>query len=228
MNTANKWIDDRIRERDDFNTAKLAEMEEIAAALPGDWVVIRPEDESPNRLYSEPMEIQRLDKLRSLWVMVLWNSKDRFKISATDWPTYTDREDRLQHIRPGALWNPQENQPECTAARRRGGAAIAKDIERKILPEYERLYERCRTVASEWQISADKFKSKCEEVAQACGYEGTINIYSSGSKHFRLDDIPGEQYGVQITYETPETVKINMGAELAIKVINFIKSEAAA
>ena len=81
-----------------------------------------------------------------------WRKKDRLNISTWSWPKYTRMERgevKAETIYPNSLYDPKETSPEISVAWARGPEAIAKEIKRRFLPEYERIYARCFEKASQ-------------------------------------------------------------------------------
>lgn len=132
-------------DRETFNLRAFAL--EVAGHLtesgPGLWILS--DEEYPD-------ERQRL-KSGHYEIQLTWSKyanrhdQERVSVSVNNWPTYKaySREGRAteERVGPWSLYNPKESAPKITVAIARGAAIVAKEITRRVLPEYERLYKRC-------------------------------------------------------------------------------------
>lgn len=166
------------------------ELQAIAEALPGNWIVeqaMQHEDE-----WQRANDTLKDDQGRGLFILPVWNKKDRFDIMGCGWPEYVDENGQPCELSPSQLWNPKEATPETTAARSRGAKAIAAQIVRKVLPEYDRIKARLVEQAASYQSRSDKTASNRRALAEACQDE-----YREGNTHFYVRDIPGDTVRIE-------------------------------
>ncbi len=81
------------------------------------------------------------------------------RIQTWGWPSYTshNRGDiRTTIVTPSMMWGPKESDPSIRCAIKRGHAAIAQDIGTRFIPEYVRIWNRCKERADSCQIYNDE------------------------------------------------------------------------
>lgn len=140
---------------------------EIASRMPG-WTV-KPADPDDGNTWRRYV-LQRGDM--GIHIHRDTNGKgDRVNISTWHWPSYSYIEcgdERRETVSPHNLYDPKESSPSITCAMDRGADAIVKEIQRRFLPEYERLYARCKAKVEESRAfhdkSQDSWRSICETI----------------------------------------------------------------
>lgn len=152
-----------------------AQLEEVALGIarfmPEGWTLEVPkaEDDISDRKFF------RKGAMR-IGISLDWQKKDRLNISTWTWPTYTakdrynDRGMRTETVWPRDLWDPEEKgSPDISVAVSRGPEVIAKEIKRRFLPEYERIWARCKKKADSYQRDNDTANAQWEEVCKLLG-----------------------------------------------------------
>lgn len=119
------------REEQEMKTKALTELTTgLAKELGAPWKVI------PNEEQHYPThKIENPENGAILWVNIIWNHKDRANISGS---LFLGRGNT--HV---TVYENHERAkvPDITVALARGPAAIAKDVKRRLLPEYLRILE---------------------------------------------------------------------------------------
>jgi hypothetical protein len=110
-----------------------------------------------------------------------WSKKDRLNIATWAWPKYTklDRgEVRSETITPSSLYDPKESRPSISVAWNRGPEVIAKEIKRRFLPEYERIYARCAEKAASYQKHENESRANWQAICSA------IKVDPNHNRHY--------------------------------------------
>lgn len=92
---------------------------------------------------------------------------DRIDVETWNWPKYTTLErgdERTTTVTPSNLHNPEESSPSISVAIARGAEVIAREIKRRFIPEYERLYTRCVEQAANYQKYSDESRDSWQRV----------------------------------------------------------------
>lgn len=146
-----------------------------------------------------------------------YDIRGKFEFQASEWPKYTDENGQTCTKHPGDVYNPRETAPKSRAAAGREPKAIAGQIASKILPEYERIFERCRQEADESQAYHDKTKQALDWLAAATGDER----HSSGRNRsgFYLQGLPGSQ---RVEFNSVGDVEIRLPTEDMLAVIGLL------
>ena len=141
----------------------------------------------------------------------------KFEFKAIAWPEYTDENGRKCTKHPGDCYQPRETAPRTKAAAGREPRAIARQIESKILPEYERLWQRCEALAAESQEYHNKTREALVALTEATGDER----HSRGNRRsgFYLQGYPGSQ---SIEFNSIGDVGIRLPAEDMVDVIDML------
>lgn len=104
-------------------------------------------------------------------------SKDRFKVTARLWPEYTEYHERgdpsKKTVTPYELRDPNEPSPSITVDSFRSHTAIINEIKRRFLPNYERLYKRCKERADTLQAHEDASRDGWSMICQMIGKSAT-------------------------------------------------------
>lgn len=145
-----------------------------------------------------------------------WNAKDRLSMSAHTWPEYSyfERgEQRSTQVTPRDCYDPKEASPGITVAADRAPDVIAREILRRFIPDYTRIYARCAEKAAASQAYHDKarkvWETVCATVAQANGTPVNLtrtshNVKSTaGEYNFSVENRGGEKVHCAID-ATPE------------------------
>lgn len=196
-----------------------SECEAIAEALGEDWHVL---PDPPDLGYSRWHYLSDGNG-RELVAEVLWNRTDRFEFHPAAWPSYTDKDGRKQTVTPSDCWTPSEIVPKCTAARTRAPLAIAREIERKILPEYDRLRARCADIAANSQKHNDKEAELISLLFKATREQRNPEKPEQKPRFVREIDGPT----LAIEYRSGGSVKIDIGTEEMAAVIEFLRERRA-
>ncbi|KPL28988.1 MAG: hypothetical protein AMJ72_00055 [Acidithiobacillales bacterium SM1_46] len=156
---------------------------------------------------------------RQIVAEVVWNKPDRFEFRALGWPTYADPDGRTMTVDPSTMWNPKESRPVISCARSRTPEAIARDIERRLLPEYERLYTRAEEIAADRQKSSDGEAELIDLLWKAT--RDTHNEHRQADRPYFVREIEGGP--LTIEYRSPGSVKIDLSAREMAAVIEFLR-----
>ena len=156
---------------------------------------------------------------------VLWNKPERFEFSASEWPTYTDKNGKTVRVHPGDMgseWNgdkfePRETAPTTTAARTREPAAVAKQIKSRVIPEYMRVYAALQEVAASRQEYADKQSDTIARLFEACQEDP-----STRQAPYFVRNMPGDT--VTVDYRSPGSVMIELSTDDMIAVIAMLRA----
>lgn len=155
-----------------------------------------------------------------LEIMARYNEYDirgKFEFRAVKWPTYTDESGHKGTSSPDNCYQPREQAPSTKATAGREPKAIAKQIESKIIPEYERIYERCQGLAGESQAYHDKTKQALEKLTTATGDERhSIGRTRSG---WYLQGLPGSQ---RVEFHSEGDVEIRLPTDEMVEVIDLL------
>jgi hypothetical protein len=153
-------------------------------------------------------------------IMARYNEYDirgKFEFKAIKWPEYTDEAGRKCSKGPENCYQPGESAPRTRAAAGREPKAIAKQIESKIIPEYQRIYERCEGLAAESQKYHDATKAALDLLTAATGDDR----HSTGrrSSGWYLQDYPGSQ---RIEFHSVGDVSIRLDTQEMLEVIDLL------
>ena len=155
---------ERMQERD---KAKKDEMNalflSIAGLMPG-WTIKaneNPESDSHfrNVLVKGDLQIH--------FARESGGKQDKVNIQTWAWPgyNYVDRgEVRKAMVTPRDLYDPKEESPSISCSISRGAEAIVKDINRRFLSDYERIFARCVEKAKQSGDYAAKIKGDWEAI----------------------------------------------------------------
>lgn len=126
-----------------------------------------------------------------------WGKKPLRLAVSGSYPSYQDEQGRSQRVMPPDLYNPKEEYPEITVSLEKTAEAMAKDIQRRFLPEYSRIWERCQELKQSRAEYADaKRRAHAELAAIAgvhfCGQDrGEVNLQGwvkiAGNSHRSAD-----------------------------------------
>ena len=215
------------QKRDELAASVLAEqLTQIASHMDG-WHLI-PRDRTTEEHIPMFRYLSNEDGSRQIFCESnRYGCVGKFRFSAMVWPSYTENEG--DHLRtctstPSDLWNPKENAPETTATHGRKFEAIAKQIESKIIPEYERLYILCQIRATAAQKHSDEVQDCKHRLAEATGQD--IAHHGGRSSIFYIRDLPGETVGVE--YRSPGDCRVSLSTGEMIEVVALIRKLRAA
>lgn len=117
--------------------------------------------------------------------MALFTSKydkqPRLTVSDWKWPQYTTMErgqTRTNTVFPHSLHGPKESSPRITCSLAKSPEAIARDIKRRFLPEYTRIYQRCLEHAKAYQQHEDISRAQWDIVCAA------VNLNPHHNRHY--------------------------------------------
>lgn len=162
---------------------KRAKLDQLALGidryLPDGWSLFIPKEEDTisDRAFFVKGDLK-------FGISLNWDKPDRLDISTWTWPSYTTRIERdgirRETIYPNNLYDPKEISPAISVSATKGYDVIAKDIARRFLPEYERIYARCKEKASNYQAHADNSRAQWERVCKWMDKSPTHGIWYSG------------------------------------------------
>lgn len=141
-----------------------------------------------------------------------WRKKDRLNISTWSWPKYTRMERgevKAETIYPNSLYDPKETSPEISVAWARGPEAIAKEIKRRFLPEYERIYARCFEKAASYQKHEDEARATWESVCAEIACDSRHNrhyVNAGGDLNLTVENRNGSIH-IEGYVKTPDQLK---------------------
>lgn len=167
-------------------------MQEIGSLLP-DWKKGNAGEETVESRYWRP--VFEKNGMKFGITREQGGKQDKITISAWSWPSYTIKElghESKTSVTPRDLRR-DESSPEISCSIARGADAIVKDIKRRFLPDYERLYAECSDRATNLQKVYDAHWDCWTEVCEILGnknpahsrhYFGPMSIEkrSSGAK----------------------------------------------
>jgi hypothetical protein len=123
--------------------------------------------------------------------------RDRINVSTWGWPQYTKYEQgdepRKDTIFPNSLYDPKEESPSISCAIARGGEAIAREITRRFIPDYERIWKRCAEKAEMWGKAEVEARDNWAAICKAAGQPVRKgSIYAElGKAHLRIENRNG-------------------------------------
>jgi hypothetical protein len=147
-----------------------------------------------------------------------WSKKDRLNIATWAWPKYTklDRgEVRSETITPSSLYDPKESSPSISVAWNRGPEVIAKEIKRRFLPEYERIYARCAEKAASYQKHENESRQNWENICAAIGKDTRHNrhyVSAGGDLNVTVENRNGSAH-----------IEMYCNADQLVKIIRILK-----
>jgi hypothetical protein len=117
--------------------------------------------------------------------------RDRVNISTWSWPKYTKYERgeaRQEQVTPTSLYDPKESAPSISCAMARGADAITKEIKRRFLPDYERIWKRCTERAEAYGRAEVNARESWVAICKAAGQARPVNgwIYAELKKGVTL------------------------------------------
>jgi hypothetical protein len=197
------------------------ELEAICVALSGNWHVDYNHDTDWD--YAIPWSLQD-DTGRTLHVTAIWNHPDRIEVQGCGWPEYIDSDGKKVRTSPrdfgqtydNGKFTPRESVPVSTFARSRPVSAIAKQIESKVLPEYDRLMARLAEKANSSQVYANKAQKAARDIAIACGEE-----YKPGHNTHYVRNMSGDT--LRVEYRSPGSCIIDLPASEMVEVIGLVR-----
>ena len=148
-----------------------------------------------------------------------YGSKNRWEFRASGWPTYTDENGKVCTSDSSHLWNPKEFRPMTTAADTREPKAIAKQIARKILPDYQRIYARCLARNEEFQTHSDERADGLRRLGEAAQDQNRYQGRHGAS--FYVKNLPGDT--VSVESRSHGDVKINLHTDEMVQVIALLR-----
>lgn len=175
------------QEEQEAKTKALTELTTgLAKELGAPWKVI------PNEERNYPTHKIENGDGAVLWVSIIWNHKDRANISGS---LFLGRGN--QHVTVYEN-NERAKVPDITVALARGPAAIAKDVQRRLLPEYLRILELAKAQVKRENETTAKRQANIRKLAAVTGdkvpdferdpdtsrfwtHRGTLDIHYDGS-----------------------------------------------
>lgn len=160
---------------------KRAKLDQLALGidryLPDGWTLFTPKEEDTisDRAFFVKGDLK-------FGISLNWGKPDRLDISTWTWPSYTrmERRDiRREIIYPNSLYEPKETSPAISVSATKGYDVIAKDIARRFLPEYERIYARCKEKADNYQAHEDRSRDQWQDVCHILNKDPKSDSYYS-------------------------------------------------
>ena len=114
-------------------------------------------------------------------------SQGRLNVQTWKWPQYTRIErgdNRSETVWPHQSLHPSETQPSITVDPNKSSEQIVKDIKRRFLPEYERIFKLCLEKAKQYQTNEDDKQTLWASVCKVAGKTGEkwAHIYVTTAK----------------------------------------------
>lgn len=197
-----------------------AELAEIAAALGEGWHVEPDPDNACTRYHYLTQGSGA--SCRQLLAEIPWNKPERFEFRPSHWPSYRNAEQRRVTVDPSSIY-PREQRPTCSVARSRTPEAIARDVGRKVLPEYERLFQVCEDKAAEYQRGSNREGEAIEQLFKAT--RETRNPERPETKPRFVREIEGPT--LYLEYRSEGSVKLDLSAVEAAAVVEFLRERRA-
>jgi hypothetical protein len=191
----------------------------IAKHLPEGWKFRRdPDIDNQDRAYFVK------GAMRMALTIDDWHQKTpRVRIQTWDWPKYTKWEhgyrsddsdgSRSETVFPSSLYDPKEGSPDITVSMEKSPEQIAKDITRRFIPEYERIFTRCQIKADQFGAFEAASKEAWEDVMRQTGgnprygsHYHDIDLGDGQKVHLSLEH-RGESVHVETTI-TPAQFKL--------------------
>ncbi len=147
--------------------------------------------------------------------------EERICFSPSAWPEYIDTDGRKCSKRPHDLYgtDPRPVSPETRCKTFRSPESIARQIQSKVVRDYELLYVDCNTAASASQEYTDKTNAGRMRIKLACR-----SIESDGrGRVFYAKEMLGES--VRVEFNSVGDVRLHLDAKEAASVINFLRSK---
>ena len=183
--------------------------ERVAESLPGEWTVTPfPEDWGRAGAY--------LKEARSQAILILGESQeysDRNKNKITisgDYPK--DRSGNTSQAR----------RPKITVSGEKTGSQIARDITRRLLPEYLPLLERELEMSARWTAHEDRAVAVAEQIARLVRVERqpretSVHFYKSPYKIFQ-----GTMSRADVVGDDEVELSLRLDSRTALNVLNLI------
>jgi hypothetical protein len=125
----------------------------------------------------------------------------RLHIQTWTWPGYTTAELRehpdTKQVWPRDLREPKESDPDITVSADKTPEQIARDISRRFLAEYTRIYTRCRAVADERQAGENASRDGWAQVCRVLKADPKRNTHYAdiaGSYNATIENRSGKAY----------------------------------
>jgi hypothetical protein len=152
---------------------KLKTLAEGIAKLMPEWTLQLPEGEESSWNFQPVLQ-------RGAMEIVLSISQGRLNVSTSAWPSYTkfDRgRTSSEKVYPSSLY-PRESSPSISVSAGKTPDQIVKDIKRRFLPEYERIFALCQAKAIAYQEYEDKSRALWVDVMKVANTdrEGYITV----------------------------------------------------
>lgn len=158
-----------------------AKLEELALGisryLPAGWSLEVPKEDDMNndRRFFRNGEMK-------FGISLDYGKPDRLNVSTWTWPGYTHMERgeiQTTTVWPHDLYDPKEDGIDITIGANRGADVIAKEIGRRFLPEYHRIWDRCWLKANQYQQHGDKSAAQWREVCRLLNKDPNHNNHYS-------------------------------------------------
>lgn len=169
--TMDKW--ELQRQADNAKRATVKnDLRTVAQFLGPEWIFDATDDSDRCQITSSKLALHFSIDMRA----------DRVTISDLAWPTYINREKPYndsgktvygtkERVMPRDL-APRQSIDSIGVALSRGPEAIAKEIKRRLLPEYMRVYALCEELAVSRQQYQDKTANSWESICSLVGEDG--------------------------------------------------------
>lgn len=203
----------------------------VAAHLTG-WTV-KPRDPAFDGSVQHEAELINADRLEITLAMFRYGlDPSKVHVAATKWPIYTHWDlmgpsgifsekadgyvrDNPRSVQASDLRDPYESVDSITVSVARGAETVAKEIARRLIPVYEKVYARCLTLATQRQAYEDKTKAVWLHACEITGGKVWRTPHSCGG----VDVECRHSETVRITANlTPEKLKLVLAA-LAVKEV---------
>jgi len=210
---------------DEAKTKLFALAAEIATKLGGGWKsrgLVRHSAEYGDEEYCNPI-IAHPDG-REMWFQLGWAQKGKLHVSGT-WPKY-EKPDSFNHNSYPQTVSPRDlpyesghtvEPPSINVSLERPVDAIVRDIQRRFLPEYTRIWGLCKAKCEATAAYENDVETTWATVCAALGCRGNRPSFSMAVGGTYVEFEKGTDDGVRIkAYALP--------VELTLKVIELLKS----
>ncbi len=143
------------------------------------------------------------------------------------YPEGTEFNGRTSRVDYSNLWNPHEERPGISCAATKTPAQIAQDISRRFLPEYSRIWVRCKEKADQITAYGQRQLATRAELAVIKG----IDLWPDRNGGIGLEgnvSLPGlEKYGSSVRVKGPNSIELTLGGltvEQVARVLDALRT----
>lgn len=172
-------------------TMTLATVKEIAKSLGNSWTATEDKDKETGRVWGWSLAGPEEQNLR---IGTVWNQEGRLTISGT-YPSEVDAQGQRQDYGAQAV-RYDETRPSITVAQDREPAAIAREITRRLMPEYTRILTEAKRRREQHRAYVAGCLSIIDRLAKVCpDYTKIVKPHSGGENYLNIAGPDHEFYG---------------------------------